>query len=172
MTRLMTRRHARSLFALLLMLFAWAGSARALCVAGLCSCGVTTTNVAFGTYSPLAFGNTDSTGSVKVSCGGVVGLLIPFNIAISAGSSASYANRQMKSGSNTLAYNLYTDASYTTVWGDGSAATQIINAGVTLDLAGLSPVQTFYVYGRIPGRQITTVPGVYSDTINVTLTYY
>lgn len=167
----MTRPMTRSLFVLLLLL-AWAGSARALCLPALCSCGVTTTNVAFGTYSPLAFGNTDSTGSVRVSCGGVAGLLIPFNIAISAGASGSHAARRMKSGANSLNYNLYTDASYTTLWGDGSASTQLVNAGITLDLLGLSPVQTFYIYGRIPGRQITTVPGLYSDTINVTLTYY
>jgi len=167
----MTRTLTRSLF-MLLMLLAWTGPARALCVPALCSCGVTTTNVAFGTYNPLAFGNTDTTGSVKVSCGGVAGLLIPFNIAIGAGTSGSYTNRRMKSGANTLGYNLYTDASYTTLWGDGSAATQLINAGVLLDVAGLSPAQNFYVYGRIPGRQLTTVPGSYSDTISVTLTYY
>ena len=158
------------LLALLPLLLA--DAARALCLPAVCSCGVTTTNVAFGSYSPLAFGNTDSTGSVKVSCGGVAGLLIPFNIGISAGYSGSYATRRLKSGANLLAYNLYTDASYTTVWGDGSSASQLVNASVTLDVLGLSPTQTFYVYGRIPGRQLTAVPGAYSDTISVTLTYY
>ncbi len=161
----------RALLALLLLLV-WAGPARALCVAGLCTCTVATTNVAFGTYSPLAFGNTDTTGTIKVDCGGVVGLLIPFNIALSAGSSGTYANRQMKSGSNALAYNVYTDASYTSVWGDGSSATQMVSAGVTLDALGLAPGQTFYVYGRIPGRQITAVPGSYADSLNVTVTYF
>lgn len=158
------------LLALLPLLLA--DAAHALCLPAVCSCGVTTTNVAFGSYSPLAFGNTDSTGSVKVSCGGVAGLLIPFNIGISAGNSGSYASRRLKSGANLLAYNLYTDASYTTVWGDGSSASQLVNAGVTLDVLGLSPTQNFYVYGRIPGRQLTAVPGAYSDTISVTLTYY
>jgi spore coat protein U-like protein len=174
----MTRplRHALlHLLAALLLLLAWAGPAQALCVPGLCACSLATTNVAFGAYSPLAFGNTDTTGTVKVDCGGVVGLLIPFNSAISAGSagsSGSYANRQMKRGSNPLAYNLCTDASYTTVWGDGSSATQLISAGFTLDLAGLAPAQGFYIYGRIPGRQLSAVPGVCADTINVTLTYF
>jgi spore coat protein U-like protein len=165
----------KRLSALLCLFFtclAFAGPARALCLPAVCSCGVTTTNLAFGTYSPLAFGNTDTTGSIKINCGGVVGLLIPFNIAITAGSGGSYAARRMKSGANLLAYNLYTDASYTTIWGDGSSATQLINAGVTLDVLGLSPAQNFVVYGRIPGRQLTTVPGSYSDTISITLTYY
>ena len=162
----------RSLLVLLLTLLGWCGPARALCLPALCSCGVTTTNVAFGSYNPLAFGNTDSTGSVRVQCGGVAGLLIPFNLAISAGGGGSYAGRRMSSGGNTLSYNLYTDASYATIWGDGSAASQIVSSGVTLDVAGLSPAQTFWVYGRIPGRQLTAVPGSYADTINVTLTYF
>lgn len=162
----------RRLLALLGLLLAFTSPAQALCLPAVCSCGVVTTNVAFGSYSPLAFGNTDTTGSVKVSCGGVVGLLIPFNIAISAGSGGSYANRSMASGAHKLAYNLYTDSSCATVWGDGSAATQLISAGVLLDALGLSPAQTFWVYGRIPGRQLTAVPGSYSDTISVTLTYF
>jgi spore coat protein U-like protein len=157
---------------LFLTLLAWVGPARALCLPAVCTCTVATTNVAFGNYAPLAFGNTDTTGTIKINCGGVVGLLIPFNIAISAGSSASYTNRKMKSGSNALTYNLYTDASYTTIWGDGSSATQIVSSSVTLDALGTAPAQTFYVYGRIPGRQITAVPGVYNDSIAVTLTYF
>ena len=149
-----------------------AGAAHGLCLPAACTCSVVTTSVAFGAYNPLAFGNTDSTGSVKVSCGGVAGLLIPFNIALSAGSSASYAGRRLRSGGNSLGYNLYTDASYATVWGDGSSATQLQSSSVILDVLGLAPAQTFVVYGRIPGRQTTAVPGSYSDTISVTLTYY
>lgn len=149
-----------------------AGPAHAVCVPVLCSCTVSTTPVAFGNYSPLAFGNTDSTGSIKIGCGGVAGLLIPYNIALSAGGGGSYAGRRMANGAKTLSYNLYTDSSYTTMWGDGSASTQIISAGVTLDVLGLAPLQTHWIYGRLPGRQLTAVPGSYSDTISVTLTYF
>jgi spore coat protein U-like protein len=162
----------RRLLALLSLYFACCSGAQALCLPAVCTCTLATTNAAFGSYNPLAFGNTDTTNTIKVSCGGVAGLLIPFNIALSAGSGGSYANRRMKSGANWLAYNLYTDASYSTVWGDGSSATQLVSAGVTLDVLGLAPAQTFHVYGRIPGRQLTTVPGVYSDTLSVTLTYF
>lgn len=156
--------------ALLPLLMAPVAPVQALCV--LCVCTTQTTNVAFGTYNPLAFGNVDSTGSVKVTCGGVASVLLPFKIDISAGSSGSTGTRTMRNGANTLNYNLYTDAAYTTVWGDGSGATQNILGSFTLDLLGLSPAQNFWVYGRLPGRQLTAVPGVYADTINVTLTYY
>ncbi len=149
-----------------------AGSAQALCITGLCSCTTVTTGLSFGNYSPLAYGNTDSTASVQVSCGGVAGLLIPMQLDISPGSSGSFGNRTMKSGANSLRYNLYTDASYTTVWGDGTGGSQSVQLSLLLDLLGLSPPQTVWVYGRLPGRQLTTVPGIYADTINVTLTYY
>lgn len=161
---------SRRLLLLLGLLFA-AEAARALCLPAVCSCTLATTNVAFGTYNPLALGNTDTTGSLKVTCGGVAGLLIPFNIALSTGNGGSYT-RRMKSGGNSLSYNVYTDAAYTSVWGDGSSATQVISSGVTLDVLGLAPAQNFVVYGRIPARQLTTVPGVYADTISVTVTYY
>lgn len=155
---------------LLTMLLLPAAPVRALCV--LCVCTTQTTNVAFGSYNPLAFGNTDSTGSIKVTCGGVASILLPFKVDISAGSSGNAAARTMKSGSNALSYNLHVDPAYTTIWGDGSGATQAILGSFTLDVLGLSPAQTFWVYGRLPGRQLTAVPGIYSDTINVTLTYY
>jgi spore coat protein U-like protein len=167
----MMRRLIRNLLTLLLIGFA-AGSAQALCITGLCACSTVTTNVAFGNYNPLAFGNVDSTGSIKVSCGGVAGLLIPFKIDFSTGSSGSFSSRSLQSGAYTLSYNLYTDASFTTPWGDGSGASQTVYGGVTLDVLGLSPAQTFWIYGRVPGRQLTVAPGIYTDTINVTLTYY
>ncbi|MDY0748650.1 spore coat U domain-containing protein [Paucibacter sp. R3-3] len=147
------------------------GSAWALCLPVVCTCTIATTNVAFGNYSPLAFGNTDTSASLKITCGGVVGLLIPFDIALSAGGSGSLTNRRMTSGANTLNYNLYSDPAYTTVWGDGTAA-PLVSSGVTLDLLGLAPAQQFWIYGRIPGRQLLAVPGFYVDALSVTVTYY
>jgi spore coat protein U-like protein len=157
---------------LAVMLLLGAGSAQALCLPVLCSCSVSTTNVAFGSYNPLAFGNTDSTGSVRVSCGGVAGLLVPYKIDLSTGGAGNYAGRRMLRGAYTLNYNLYTDAAYTSLWGDGSAATLSVSGSILLDLLGLSPAQTHWVYGRLPGRQLSAAPGPYTDTISVTLTYY
>ena len=159
----------RGLLALLLWLVA--GPAQALCISPLCSCSVTTTNVVFGNHNPLASSNTDSTGSVRVGCGGVAGLLIPYQIDITRGGGASYGARRMNSGANQLAYNLYTDNTYLTAWGDGSGGSQSVSSGILLDVLGLSPQQTHWIYGRIPGSQTTAVPGSYIDTITVTVTY-
>ena len=163
----------RLLILLLLCLGSLASApARALCITGVCSCTTTTSNVTFGNYSPMAFGTTDTTGNIKVNCGVVAGLLIPFSIAFSTGTSGSFTTRTLRNGANILNYNLYLDSAYTTIWGDGTGGTQVLNGSVLLDVLGLSPPQVFWIYGRIPGRQLTAVPGPYADSINVTLTYY
>jgi len=159
---------AAALFVLMLLL---PQTARALCVSPLCSCSVTTTSLAFGTHQPLSGSATDSVGSVRVACGGVAGLLIPYTVGLSAGGSGNVAARRMSSGAHTLGYALYSDAGRTTPWGDVSGGL-LLSSSILLDVLGLAPVSTHSVYGRIPAGQTTTVPGVYSDTLTVTLTYY
>lgn len=154
-----------------LALMLCASSAQALCTV-VCSCNVSTVPVTFGTHNPLVAAPTDSTGSVTVTCGGVVGLLIPFQIDLGKGGSGTYSPRRMKSGSNTLDYNLYLDTNRSQVWGDGSAGTLSVSGGITLDVLGFSPPVTTTIYGRIPGSQTATKPGSYTDSVSVLVTYY
>lgn len=154
-----------------LLLVVAAAPAHALCTV-TCSCSVSTSNVQFGLHNPLSTSNNDVAGNVRVSCGGVVGLLIPYRIDITKGGGPSYANRRMSSGANTLAYNLYQDNNRQIVWGDGTGTSQSVNSGITLDVLGSSLPNDHPVYGRIPGSQTTVVPGAYSDSISVTLTYF
>lgn len=162
----------KALRALVLMVAGWlaAGAAQALCLGPVCSCSVSTTPVAFGSHNPLG-GATDSTGSVRVNCSGVAGLLIPYSISLSTGGAGGYGPRRMGSGANTLAYNLYSDPTRSSVWGDGSGGSAKLSSSVLLDVLGLSPLQTHTVYGRIPAGQTAAVPGSYADTITVTITY-
>lgn len=169
--RLLPRRLRPSPWWLALLLFAHAGDANALCTL-VCSCSVSTTPVQFGSVNPLSASNSDTTGSVRVSCGGVVGLAIPYRIDLAKGGGASHAARRLNSGANLLAYNLYLDDARLQLWGDGSGGSQYASGNIALDLLGWSPAQTHWVYGRIPGAQTTTVPGAYTDTIAVTLTYF
>lgn len=147
------------------------GAAHAVCTV-VCSCSVSTTPVVFGNINPLSASATDSTGSVKVDCGGTVGLLIPLRVDLGTGG-GSYTSRRMSSGARTLAYNLYTDAARSQVWGDGSGGTGYGSGFITLDAFGLSPTLTLWVYGRVPAGQTGLVPASgYKDTISVLLTYY
>lgn len=155
---------------LFVLALCWAPAAHALCVSGLCSCTMSTTGVAFGSYNPLTASNIDTVGSVTVKCGGVAGLLIPYTVDIGTGA-GTYAQRQMSSGGNRLNYNLYLDSTRSTVWGDGTGGSGHVSSGVTLDVLGLSPGNVHTVYGRLPALQTTAVPGGYTDTITVTVTY-
>ncbi|HEX7690340.1 MAG TPA: spore coat U domain-containing protein [Burkholderiaceae bacterium] len=163
----------RTLAALAAVLSALLGAApaQALCV-GVCSCGVTTANIVFGNINPLNPSNADATGSVTVSCSGVAGLLIPVTVDLSKGGGASFASRSMSGGSGRLQYNLYADSAHTQVFGDGTASTVDGNASILLNALGQGPAANFNVYGRVFGSQTAAVPGAYSDTLAVTLTYY
>ena len=145
--------------------------AHALCI-GACSCTASATPLVFSAHNPLVVSNNDISGTVRVACGGVAGLLIPYSVAISAGTSGSMAGRQMASGANRLGYNLYTTAGRSTVWGDGSGSTATVSGSVLLDVLGMSLPQDLPVFGRIPGGQYSVAPGSYSDTLVVTLTYF
>lgn len=145
-------------------------SASALCTL-LCSCSVSTSPVSFGVYNPLSSSPHDSAGNVRVTCGGVLGLLVPYSIAINKGVySANFSPRQMDSGVNRLSYDLYTSGAHTLIWGDGSGSTQVVADSVTIVLLG-GTFNDHAVYGRIPGSQFTVIPGSYSDTVTVTVTY-
>lgn len=147
--------------------------ASAACLVLGCTCTASATGVAFGTYNPFG-GNLDAAGNVRVSCTGVLGLLLSadYSIALDRGThSASFSPRQMGSGANLLNYDLYTSGSYATIWGDGTSGTGVVTGTVTLPALLGSGFTDNPVYGRIPGSQTSTAVGSYSDTITVTVTY-
>lgn len=145
--------------------------ASALCTL-VCSCSVSASPLAFGNVNPLSASPTYASATIRVECGGVAGLLIPYYIDLGAGGGGSAGNRRLANGSNYLAYNLFLDSNYTQVWGDGNGSTVRGSGFLTLDVLGLSPPQTHWVYGRIPGGQTSVKPMTYTDSISVTLTYY
>lgn len=155
----------KSILAAFLMLLTGAGPA----AASLASCTASATPVNFGAYDPLALGDTPSTGSVTVTCNLVLGLslLVGYTIKLSAGS-GSFAARTLRSGGNAIQYNLYTNAGYGTVWGDGGAGTGQVSDGYLLGLANAT--RNYPVFGRIPARQMVGA-GAYADSIVVTISY-
>jgi spore coat protein U-like protein len=120
-------------------------------------CAVATTSVAFGSYDPFANTATDGTGTVTVSCD----VAATYTVAINAGTSGSF-NRSLASGNHLLAYNLFVDATRTSVWGDGTAGTSRLSS------SGTGAVHT--VYARIPALQNVTA-GSYADALTVTLEF-
>lgn len=152
----------RIAFVLLAMMAFWCAAPRdaeAACV--LCSCSIDATDVAFGNFQPLDNTALDGAGAVTVNCG-PVGLLVSYDVKLTAGGSGAFATRRMTSGVNTLSYNLYTTAARNTVWGDGTAGTGYVSDAWLISLGHTSMAHT--IYGRIPVAT-TTRPGSYTDTV-------
>lgn len=149
----------------------WASCAQIVFLLGLClplpalalaSCQfIRVSDVNFGAYNVFARSpNNDGVGSLRIKCQGGAK---PVSVMLSSGQSQSFTPRTLRSGNHLLNYNLYTSASRTMVWGDGSAGTSTMtadkNAHTVLD-----------VFGSIPEGQDPAV-GNYSDNIVVTVNF-
>ncbi len=131
-------------------------------------CSLTTNNLAFGVYTPANVTPLDLMGTISVSCDGVAGQTISYTLAFNTGNSGSFISRKMIYGSYALNYNLYLNAAYTSIWGDGNVGTVILTESYAAVAGG--NVRNYTIYGRIPGSQIVP-PGNYADTLIATLTY-
>ena len=139
------------------------------------TCSVAATGVNFGAYDISLTAPTDSTGDVTVTCtyvppGGATGVNVLAEL--STGISGSYLARQMASGPVRLNYNLFLDATRSTIWGNGLSGTGIATGSFTVGPGvgnGTRSAQ-FPVFGRVPARQAVDT-GAYSDTIVVTVTF-
>lgn len=127
------------------------------------NCSVTTNPVAFGAVDTLSASPVLGTGSVEVTCTKNTGWTAAAGIG--AGSGATFATRRMTFSGNTLDYMLYRDSARTEIWGDGTSST------FTVAGTGSGAVQSFTVYGRVPGSQTSAPAGAYADTVAITITY-
>lgn len=142
-----------------------------------CTCVLTTTPVNFGnSYNPLA-GNVDDTlGSVIATCTSLTPIVnASFSLALNPGMNTGFNPRLLESGLNQLDYNLYTNGSYTQIWGDSTNGTNTVtfsNCSSTQSLPPYSCSYTFTVYGKIPPEQLSVVGNqTYTNMITATLTY-
>ncbi len=123
------------------------------------TCGVSATDLAFGTY---AGSQTDNTSTITVTCTNTT----PWNIGLNAGTSsgATVTTRAMTGpGSATLNYALYSDSGHSTNWGN-TVGTDTVSG------TGTGSTQDKTVYGRVAGSQYPA-PGSYSDTITATVSW-
>ncbi|PTR04670.1 spore coat protein U-like protein [Nitrosomonas nitrosa] len=145
------------LAALLLLNQLWASSTLA------STCTVDSSVLSFGSFNPLTDNTVESTGTISVTCSESVF----YTLSLSPGNSGSYSTRSMINSGNYLEYNLFIDAGYSQIWGDGTGGSYTVN--------GLFPAEgteNHTIYGIIPlFNQRDASVGVYSDTIAVTLTY-
>lgn len=133
------------------------------------SCDLAVGSVSFGRYERAA--TLTGTGTVSLSCTLTSGLGqegAPYSLSMSTGQSGDYAARRLTTDTaSTLEYNLYTDSSYTTVWGDGSGGTAV----VTGILTGASVSRSHTIHARIPSHQNTPKGSFIDPTVQVTLSF-
>jgi spore coat protein U-like protein len=129
----------------------------------LATCVAAATPVVFGNYTLTAL---DTTGLITVTCTPDV---LAYTVAIDGGtgSGATTSARKLSFGLNTLNYALYLDGSRTQNWGNTQNTDTLAASAATTTVGA---VKTFTVYGRLPANQ-TSAAGVYSDTVQVTVTY-
>lgn len=133
------------------------------CGSALAGCFVSASAISFGGYDVFDPVPRDSTFTVRLSCQESTARDVNVAVGPSA-TSGSIPSRQMGSGSgDRLIYNLFSDPSRTTLWGDGTAAPSVVVRGVSR-----STPQNVLVYGRVPAGQDVRV-GTYVDTITVTV---
>jgi spore coat protein U-like protein len=131
-------------------------------------CTVSATNLAFGNYTPSTGPVTNSSTVTYACTNGTPITSITLNVGTTTG--ATFAQRLMTNGTQTLEYNLYTTNAYSSIWGDGTGGS-VTQAGATG--SGLGTNSTLTVYGKLPDSAANQAipPGSYTDTITVTVNY-
>ncbi len=127
-------------------------------------CSVSMTGLSFGNYDVFSSVPLDTEGSVSVLCNQSPPPTVTISIGASS-NSGSFDPRAMKliAENDLLVYNLYTDATRTQIWGDGSGNTAVLSAKVFKNKSWNN-----VVYGRIAPLQ-DIAAGAYSETIVVTI---
>lgn len=122
------------------------------------SCRISTlSQMNFGATTAFE-GNREQTASLQLKCTRDVA----WQVSLDEGMHAQSGGRFMASADARLGYELYSDASRSSRWGNTQSSAV---SGV-----GNGEMQGLTVYGQVPA-QPGALPGNYQDTITVTLTY-
>ncbi|AMM29935.1 spore coat U domain-containing protein [Acinetobacter pittii] len=139
-------------------------------VPSLCQLNSTST-VDFGNINDISTTSRDYTaqGAVNTTCN----FGTPYSIYLGDGNNriAGGFRRMINSNNEFIPYQLYKDSNYSTVWDATGGVTNVGGTG-GVSKTGTGSAQTTTVYGKIPqGTAIASRPGVYSDSVVVTVTY-
>lgn len=139
-------------------------------VPSLCQLNSTST-VDFANINDIGTTKRDYTaqGAVNTTCN----FGTPYSIYLGDGNNriAGGFRRMINSNNEFIPYQLYKDSNYSTVWDATGGVTNVGGTG-GVSKTGTGSAQTTTVYGKIPqGTAIASRPGVYSDSVVVTVTY-
>lgn len=132
------------------------------------SCTISTVNMNYGNYDPIATNATSPltvNGGVTITCTKGTTTSIDLSPGSNAANAVGTTRAMATAGPDYLSYELYQDSTYTTVWGVGNPGNALVPAAAPSKAA-----RTFTVYGRIPAGQGSTV-GSYTDTVTATVNF-
>lgn len=124
-------------------------------------CDVSATDLDFGTYSAQSATALHATTLLRATCTPQT----TYNVGLNEGTSpgATVNQRRMVAGANVLNYQLYSDATRSTIWGNTIGTNTVTGVGTGL-------AQDHTVYGSVPAAQVVPA-GNYGDTITVRIYY-
>jgi spore coat protein U-like protein len=128
------------------------------------NCLVTASDIAFGNYDGTAAKSASQDLKVRCTNG------LPYTVKLSSGG-GTFAQRLLSSGSDSLQYNLFTEAGFANIWGDGGGGTvSVPGTGAGMSIA---KEQTHTIFGSLPNSAANqdAPVGNYADTITVTVEY-
>lgn len=127
------------------------------------SCTISVTSVSFGSYNVFNTSALDSSGSITYNCDNKANNV---SISLGKGSSSTFSPRTMKKGGEALSYNLFMDASRTTIWGDGTSGTSVYTRNNPPNNTNVNVP----IYGRVGAAQDVSA-GTYSDSVLATINF-
>lgn len=129
------------------------------------SCSISSaTALSFPAYTPDGSAQ-NSTSTLGVKCSNTVPFKIGLDGGVNGGFSTGFRNMKRSGGEETLSYGLYTDVGRNLNWGNTPGTDTVDGVG-----SGLATEISKTIYGQIPS-QPSAVPGNYSDSVTITVTY-
>lgn len=123
-------------------------------------CNVSASALDFGTTGLLTAA-TPGTSTIGVQCSAGAAYTVGLDAGLNGGGNINA--RRMVLGTGAVGYQLYSNATRTTVWGNTTGSNTVAGSGT-------GATQNYTVYGLVPA-QTTPAAGTYQDTITVTVTY-
>lgn len=144
------------------------------------TCSVTSiNNVVFGTVDPTG-SFVDTTATLNYACtyngplGALYGTYVTACASLGADDLGNLAPRTMIDASaDRMQYQLYKDATRTTVWGtvaNASYTARVFNMSIGILSNGAAVSGNVTIYGRVPALQSNLSPGSYAATLASSLT--
>lgn len=127
------------------------------------SCTISATSVNFGNYNVFDGSALDSTGSITFRCNSRASNI---TVTLTRGGSSTFNPRRMFKGAEVLTYNLFRNASRTTIWGDGTSGTAVYSNANPPNNSNVN----LTVYGQVPAGQDVSA-GTFSDTVTAVINF-